>query len=49
MQDLVLCVSRVTWSVGEAGLCVGGNMELGIAGLNEQPSAFGVLGFSGWF
>lgn len=42
MQDLVLCVTCITWSVGEAGLYVGGDMKLGIAGVDEQTSAFGV-------
>lgn len=42
MQDLVLCVPCIAWSVGEAGLCVGGDTELGIAGVDEQTSVFGV-------
>lgn len=42
MQALVLHVTCITWSVGEAELYVGGDTKLGIAGVNEQTPVFGV-------
>lgn len=42
MQALVLCVTCTTWSVAEAGLYVGGDTKLGIAGVDEQTPVVGV-------
>lgn len=42
MQDLVLCVTCITCSVAEARLCVEGDTKLGVAGIDEQTSVFGV-------